>query len=49
LCQTLIEGRKATTSEQQVAFEDAFASYQGQEKRRDDVTLLALDLIPSSQ
>jgi serine phosphatase RsbU (regulator of sigma subunit) len=49
LCQTLIEGRNATASAQQAAFQAAFASYQGQEKRRDDVTLLALDLIPRTQ
>ncbi len=48
LCQTLTEGRKTTASAQQAAFKAAFAHYQGQEKRRDDVTLLALDLIPST-
>ncbi|HQS02691.1 MAG: serine/threonine protein phosphatase [Halothiobacillus sp. 35-54-62] len=49
LSQILTESRNATASAQQAAFEEAFAHYQGQEKRRDDVTLLALDLMPGTE
>ncbi|MHB9021242.1 MAG: SpoIIE family protein phosphatase [Halothiobacillus sp.] len=47
LCHVLADARHADVPTQQAAFIKSFADYQGQQSRRDDVTLLALDLIPN--